>query len=65
MKIKYFADTDTLHIVFSEKLPTETRDLDEDTLLDLDENGQLCSMTIEHAKERVGIPEVEYQRIPA
>ncbi len=45
MKIKYFADTDTLHIVFSQKIPTETRDLDENTLLDLDENGQLCSMT--------------------
>jgi uncharacterized protein YuzE len=28
--------------------------------LDLDEDGQLCSMTIEHAKERVGIPEIDY-----
>ncbi|MEA5512352.1 DUF2283 domain-containing protein [Crocosphaera sp. UHCC 0190] len=41
----------------------ETRDLDENTLIDLDQNGQLCSMTIEHAKERVGIPEIEYQTI--
>jgi uncharacterized protein YuzE len=65
MKIKYFADTDTLHIVFSQKTPAETRDLDENTLLDLDDNGQLCSMTIEHARERVGIPELDYQQIPA
>lgn len=57
MKIRYFADTDTLYIVFSQKTPMETRDLDED--------GQLCSMTIEHAKERVGIPEVDYQQIAA
>jgi uncharacterized protein YuzE len=64
MKIQYFADTDTLHMMFSEKSATETRDLDENTLLDLDENGQLCSITIEHAKARVGIPEVEYQQIP-
>jgi len=49
MKIRYFADTDTLYIVFSQKPPAETRDLDENTLLDLDEDGQLCSMTIEHA----------------
>lgn len=65
MKIKYFADSDTLYIVFSHKAPRETRDLDENTLLDLDENGQLCSMTIEHARERVGVPEVEFQQIPA
>ena len=38
MKIKYFQDTDTLYI---ELLPgdiVETRDLDEDTLLDLEES---------------------------
>jgi len=55
MKIRCFADTDTLYIVFSQKTPAETRDLDENTLLDLDEDGQLCGMTIEHAKERVVI----------
>ncbi|MFN6068211.1 MAG: DUF2283 domain-containing protein, partial [Pseudanabaena sp.] len=49
MKIRYFADTDTLYIVFSQKTPAETRDLDENTLLDFAEDGQLCSMTIEHA----------------
>jgi uncharacterized protein YuzE len=65
MKIQYFEDTDTLHIIFSRNSPTETRDLDENTLLDLDKDGQLCSMTIEHAKERVGIPEVEYEKIRA
>lgn len=65
MKIRCFADTDTLYIVFSQKAPAETRDLDENTFLDLDEDGQLCSMTIEHAKERVGIPEVDYQQIAA
>ena len=47
-------------------ISVETRDLDENTLLDLDEDGQLCSMTIEHAKERVvGIPEIDYQQIAA
>ncbi|MEN9225371.1 MAG: DUF2283 domain-containing protein [Thermostichus sp. HHBFW_bins_43] len=59
MKIQYFEDTDTLYIVFNSNSPVETRDLDENTLLDFDSNGQLCSMTLEHAKERVGIPEVE------
>jgi uncharacterized protein YuzE len=65
MKIQYFADTDTLHITFSQRTPVETRDLDENTLLDLDHEGQLCSMTIEHAKERVDMPFVEYEQVPA
>ncbi len=63
MKIQYFEDTDTLHIIFSQHPPVETKDLDENTLLDLDHNGQLCSMTIEHAKQRVHLPEIEYERI--
>ncbi len=65
MKIQYFEDTDTLYITFSQKIPTETKELDESTLLDLDENGQLCAMTIEHAKDRVGIPEVKFEKISA
>lgn len=65
MKIQYFEDTDTLYIIFSNHPPVETKDLDENTLIDLDQNGQLCSLTIEHAKERVGMPEIEYKTIMA
>ena len=65
MKIRYFADTDTLYIVFSKKTPAEMQDLDKNTLLDLDEDGQLCSMAIEHAKERVDITESDYQQTAA
>ena len=63
MKIQYFEETDTLYIIFSKNSPIETRDLDENTLIDLDENGQMCSMTIEHAKNRVDIPNIEYTTI--
>ena len=36
MKVKYFSDTDTLYIELCSAEVDETRDLDEDTLLDLD-----------------------------
>lgn len=65
MKIRYFADTDTLHIEFRAGTIAETRDLDEDTLLDVDAAGNICAMTIEHASERAGAPEVSYERVPA
>ena len=65
MKIKYFADTDTLYIEFREKPVAETRDLDEDTLLDLDTQGNIVAITVEHASKRTGIPEFSYEQIAA
>lgn len=65
MKIKYFADTDTLYIEFRVATVAETRDLDENTLLDLDATGNICAITVEHASERAGVPEFSYEQIPA
>jgi uncharacterized protein YuzE len=65
MKIRYFEDTDTLHIEFRQVPVAETRDLDEDTILDLDEHGEICAMTIEHASRRTGAPHVIYEKIAA
>ena len=65
MKIRYFADTDTLLIEFRVAPVSETRDLDENTVLDLDAKGNICSITVEHASERAGIPEFSYERIAA
>ncbi len=65
MKIRYFAGTDTLLIEFREAPVTETRDLDENTLLDLDANGNICAITIEHASERADIPQFSYEQIAA
>ena len=63
MKIKYFQETDTLHIEFLAAEVAETKDLDENTLLDLDKNGQICAITIEHASERAEIPKFSYEQI--
>jgi len=65
MKIRYFQDTDTIYIELRPALVTETRDLDEDTLIDLDEHGAMCAMTIEHASERAEIPTFSYEQIAA
>lgn len=65
MKIKYFQDTDTLHIEFRVAEVAETRDLDENTLLDLDREGNICAMTIEHAGERADIPHFSFEQVTA
>lgn len=63
MKMRYFAETDTLYIEFRDAPVAETRDLDEDTLLDVDTEGGICAITVEHASERAGIPEFSYEQI--
>ena len=63
MNVKYFEDTDTLYITFRSNSPIETLDLDENTLIDIDQQGNICSITIEHAQERVGDTEVHYERV--
>lgn len=63
MKMRYFAETDTLYIEFRETLVAETRDLDENTLLDVDAHGNIYAITVEHASERGGIPEFSYEQI--
>jgi uncharacterized protein YuzE len=65
MKVRYFEDTDTLLIEFREAPVAETRDLDENTLLDVDAQGNICAITVEHASKRTGVPQFSYEQVPA
>jgi len=65
MKIQYFQDTDTLYIEFKETPVSETRDLDENTLLDVDREGNICGITVEHASERADIARFSYEQVAA
>jgi len=65
VKIKYFRDTDTLYIEFRPAPVAETRDLDEDTQIDVDPQGNICAMTVEHASRRADLPAVDYEQVAA
>jgi uncharacterized protein YuzE len=65
MKVKYFQDTDTLYIELRTGTVAETRDLDENTVLDLDNLGNICAITIEHAKDRTGAPSFSFEQVAA
>jgi uncharacterized protein YuzE len=55
MKIKYFQDTDTLHIELFPAQIGETRNPNEKTLLDLDAEGQLCAIAIKRTSSRIDL----------
>ncbi len=63
MKIKYYQETDTLYIEFRDAEIVETRDLDENTLLDVDSKGNICAITVEHASDRADIRHFSYEQM--
>ena len=65
MKVQYFTDTDTLYIEFRPGDIVESRDLDENTVIDLDADGNICAMTMEHAKDRTDVPHFTFEEIAA
>jgi uncharacterized protein YuzE len=65
MKVRYFEDTDTLHIELRGGVVAETRDLDENTVVDMDDQGDMLAITIEHAKSRTELSQFMYERVAA
>jgi uncharacterized protein YuzE len=63
MKVKYFPDTDTAHVEFTTGEVHETKEISENIYVDIDEFGNLVSMTIEHAKANAGLSEFSYQEM--
>lgn len=56
MNIKYFQDTDTLYIEFKAAEVAESKDLDENAVLDFDESSNNCGITMQHASQRADGP---------
>lgn len=63
MKIKYFNDTDTALVEFTQSQVAETQEISENVYIDVDEDGNLISMTIEHAKTTAHLPDISFQQI--
>jgi uncharacterized protein YuzE len=62
LKIRYFPDTDTLYVQLNDKEVVDTQELNENTILDLDANGNLIAITLEHARETANILDFSFQQ---
>jgi len=63
MKVKYFSDTDTAIVEFINNDVVETKEISENIYVDLDGQGNLVSMTIEHARVNARLQEFSFQEI--
>jgi uncharacterized protein YuzE len=63
MRVKYFTATDTVLVEFTDHEAAETREISENIYVDLDRQGNLVSMTIEHARTNARLQEFSYQEM--
>ena len=63
MKVKYFPETDTALVEFSDREVVETREINENIYIDLDVSGNLVAMTVEHARQQASLPDLSYEQI--
>jgi len=63
MNVKYFKHTDTALLEFSTAPVEETRAISDNVYVDLDGDGNLVSITIEHAGAHASLPRVSVEEI--
>ena len=64
MKLDYYQDTDTLYIELRDADVAETKDFDENTILDMDDSGNVLAITFENASERLDLTELVVHNLP-
>ena len=63
MQAKYFSDTDTLLLTFSDNDVVDSFDINEDVLVEVDDQGRVVSMTIEHAQRQTNVNAFTFERV--
>lgn len=46
-------------------IPAKSVRFDENSLLDLDAEGNICAITVEHARDRADFPQFSYEQVAA
>ena len=63
MRVKYFSDTDTALVEFTDNEVFETKEIGENIYIDLDGKGNLFSMYIEHARSNASLDEFSLHEV--
>jgi len=63
MNVKYFLDTDTALLELADRPVVETLAFGDNVCIDLDANGDVVSITVEHARTNARMPEIVYEEV--
>ncbi|NJL30163.1 MAG: DUF2283 domain-containing protein [Phycisphaerales bacterium] len=64
MKIEYFPETDSLYIDLAERPGTDTREIEEGIVLDLDDQGRVVGLDIDQASKHMNLGTLDLKSIP-
>ncbi len=64
MKLHYYPETDSLYIEFSDRPGTDTREVSEGIVVDLDADGNVVGIDIDHASKKLSLSTLEADSLP-
>jgi uncharacterized protein YuzE len=65
MKLHYYPETDSLYIDLTSKPGSDSREIADGVVIDLDEQGNIVGIDIQHASERLDLSTLEAEALPA
>ncbi len=65
MKLHYYPETDSLYIELKNTPGTETREIVEGLIVDLDANGDVVGLDIDKASHKLDLSKIETISLPA
>jgi len=64
MKVNYYPETDSLYIELSDKPSVDSQEIKPGIVLDLDDDGNLVGLDIDHASKKVNLSKLEIEALP-
>ncbi|MCC5912830.1 MAG: DUF2283 domain-containing protein [Balneolaceae bacterium] len=64
MKFKYYPETDSLYIDLSSNPGTESKEVADGVVIDLDRDGNIVGIDIDQASKKVDLDDLSFSKIP-
>jgi uncharacterized protein YuzE len=64
MRIEYFPETDSLYIQFTTRPGTDSREIDDGIVIDVDADGHLVGIDIDQASKHLDLGTLDVKRMP-
>ena len=64
MKIEYFPETDSLYIELADRPGSDTREIEEGIILDIDAQGRAVGLDIDQASKHLDLKKLNLRRVP-
>lgn len=64
MRIEYFPETDSLYIDLADRPGTDSREIEEGIVLDLDEEGRVVGLDIDQASKHLNLQKLNLKGLP-